>query len=132
MLGKLYDDIEPVWPSFPRTEEDALRMSLAAYENAFYQSPVPENKGIEHSILHIMGSLQMKLGDRAEGMKNLMKARASSTAILSAAEAKIKETAAAGSLSKQIKDMKTAALQKQTARIKTFLREINDQIEKLR
>lgn len=59
------------WPDIPMTEKSALNLCLKYYEISIYESPVPEQNGVEHILFQQMGRIDMRLNKFTEARKHL-------------------------------------------------------------
>ncbi|OGV37786.1 MAG: hypothetical protein A2020_05345 [Lentisphaerae bacterium GWF2_45_14] len=118
-----------IWKDYPRNEKDAVGKSIGYYEDAIYQSQLPEQKETEHSILQIIGLLYLKQGDTKKSRSSLHEAAAKARTLKEKIIREIQDIHKLPPSQGKNTYEHITALKKKNARLDRFLAEISNQLE---
>lgn len=128
-LKDTFKSLSETWPDCPGSESAALKLSIKYYENAVYESSVPEKKETEHIVLQIIGQLYMRSGDRNKCREFLHEAADAARKLKTKTSDEIQELHKLPPSRESNTYEKITALKKKSSKLDKFLTEISNQLE---
>lgn len=128
-LKDAFKALSEVWPDCPGNETEALKAAIKYYEDAVYESGVPEKKETEHIVLQIIGLLYMRTGDRKKCREFLHEASEAARQLKAKTANEIQELHKLPPSRESNTYDQITALKKKSAKLDKFLTEVSNQLE---